>query len=310
MSRLIRCIVWCGVAASASQIAVAQTPAALRVHTGGVWREWWRQSAAPRTWPHADSIFSKAVEWKPFEEGADLGEVQLSGRGEAIRLRLILVRLSPANFKLEVASSGAARAGSGSWNVDSAAAAVSVALNAGQFNDAGPWGWIVSRGVEVQPPGFGPLSVGIAIDSAGRVSWLGPNEIPNARSSGKVLEAFQSYPVLLDKGGRVPEPLRREGSGVDLRHRDSRLALGELRDGRLLIVLTRVDRLPRPLDATPFGLTVPEMAAVMGALGCRRAVLLDGGISGQLLVREKTGRLHAWRGWRSVPLGLTASPRR
>jgi hypothetical protein len=54
----------------------------------------------------------------------------------------------------------------------------------------------------------------------------------------------------------------------------------------------------------PFGLTTPEMAAVMGALGCRHALLLDGGISGQLLVRETGGSVRSWAGTRRVPMGL------
>jgi hypothetical protein len=45
----------------------------------------------------------------------------------------------------------------------------------------------------------------------------------------------------------------------------------------------------------------------MGALGCRRAVLLDGGISGQLAVRESDGRLRSWSGMRYVPLGLVVT---
>jgi hypothetical protein len=46
------------------------------------------------------------------------------------------------------------------------------------------------------------------------------------------------------------------------------------------------------------------MAAIMGALGCRRAMLLDGGISGQLSLRDMNGRLNRWPGFRPVPLGL------
>jgi hypothetical protein len=46
----------------------------------------------------------------------------------------------------------------------------------------------------------------------------------------------------------------------------------------------------------------------MGALGARRALLLDGGISGQLLVREE-GRTRSWAGLRKVPLGLVVLPR-
>src|SRR6185437_8179626 len=55
---------------------------------------------------------------------------------------------------------------------------------------------------------------------------------------------FQSYPTLLEGDGGVPAPLRAPASGtaaVDLGHRDARLALGNLRDGRLLVVLTRFD---------------------------------------------------------------------
>jgi exopolysaccharide biosynthesis protein len=95
---------------------------------------------------------------------------------------------------------------------------------------------------------------------------------------------------------------------VDLRHRDARLAVGELRDGRMLVALTRFEGLGGVLDNLPFGLTTPEMAALMGALGARRAVLLDGGISSQLLLRAGT-ETHAWRAMRYVPLGLTATAR-
>ncbi|MFL5493798.1 MAG: hypothetical protein ACJ8DC_05355 [Gemmatimonadales bacterium] len=51
------------------------------------------------------------------------------------------------------------------------------------------------------------------------------------------------------------------------------------------------------------------MAAVMGALGCRQALLLDGGISGQLLVRDSAGTARLWPGIRSVPLGLVGRSR-
>jgi exopolysaccharide biosynthesis protein len=48
------------------------------------------------------------------------------------------------------------------------------------------------------------------------------------------------------------------------------------------------------------------MAAVMGALGARDAVMLDGGISGQMMVRGANGAVKAWRGARAVPLALVA----
>ena len=67
-------------------------------------------------------------------------------------------------------------------------------------------------------------------------------------------------------------------------------------------------RIGPTLGFLPFGPTVPEMAAVMGSLGCRDAMLLDGGISARLLVRDAEGRAHAWEGFRPVPLALVATP--
>jgi exopolysaccharide biosynthesis protein len=93
---------------------------------------------------------------------------------------------------------------------------------------------------------------------------------------------------------------------VNLEHRDARLALGTLGDGRVLIALTRFDALGGSFGRIPFGLTTPEMAAVMGALGCREALALDGGISAQLLLRQKDGVVRTWPAIRSVPLGLIA----
>jgi exopolysaccharide biosynthesis protein len=106
--------------------------------------------------------------------------------------------------------------------------------------------------------------------------------------------AFQSYPTLL-RSGEVPTELRGESTAIDLEHRDARAAIGVDANGRVII---------------PFGLTTPEMAAVMGALGARDAVMLDGGISGQMLIRDGDGTKHTWRGARAVPLALIAEPRR
>jgi exopolysaccharide biosynthesis protein len=120
--------------------------------------------------------------------------------------------------------------------------------------------------------------------------------------------AFQSYPTLLTDDGTVPRQLRAPGAGVDLHHRDARLAIGQTRDGALLVALTRFDAGGSALDFLPFGFTTPEMAAVMGALGARDAVMLDGGISGQM--RIGTGAdVVQWNGLRDVPLALIAVPR-
>src|SRR5262249_6850431 len=129
-------------------------------------------------------------------------------------------------------------------------------------------------------------------------------------SSGGAVAAFQSYPTLLTGDGVVPAALRTTGLGVSHTHRDARLAIGETRDHRLLIVLTRFDAMGEITGALPLGPTTPEMAAIMGALGASDAMMLDGGISAQLLLRAPGAmEPRRWPGMRKVPLALIARER-
>jgi hypothetical protein len=51
------------------------------------------------------------------------------------------------------------------------------------------------------------------------------------------------------------------------------------------------------------------MAEYMRSLGCVRAMLLDGGISSQMALRDADGSLRRWTNWRTVPVGLIVTPR-
>jgi exopolysaccharide biosynthesis protein len=183
-----------------------------------------------------------------------------------------------------------------------------LALNAGQFSGYTPWGWLVRGGRELREPGAGPLSAAVVVDTAGAIDWVEAGDVAARRARGGVAEAFQSYPVLL-AGGRVPAALRAEGLGIDVAHRDARLAIGRRRDGWIVVALTRFDALGAAGGVLPFGLTTPEMAAVMGALGCVEALALDGGLSAQLRLRAADGGERLWSGLRRVPLGLVVERR-
>jgi hypothetical protein len=283
--------------------------ASLSVHGPDGWREWWRADRAPARWSAALPELAGVVEWDPLRAGARWGELRLSGEGEAWRLRVILVELDPDRVRLQTVSRRRPAGGPRRWNVDSAPPSAIVALNAGQFTSSGPWGWLVRDGAELRAPGSGPLAPALVVDTAGAVHLVPPDSLSALRGNRAVRQAFQSYPSLLTDDGAVPRPLREPGLGVDLEHRDARLALGIGRDGRLLLAMTRFEGLGGALSNLPFGLTTPEMAALMGALGCRRAVLLDGGISSQLRITLPGGETQVWRGIRQVPLGLLALPR-
>ena len=293
---------------TAATVAAAGT-ATLSIERRDGWHEWWRADRAPSQWTAALSAVTDAVEWHTVRPGLEWGSLRLSGSGEAWRIRAIVVRMDPARLRFRLVTPPGRLGPPNRWTVDEIPAGATMAFNAGQFGMRGPWGWLVQKGVERQEPGSGPLAPAVVVEQSGRMRIVPPDSIATVRASGGVAEAFQSYPMLLAGDGSIPRPLLQDGSGVNLRHRDARLALGELRDGRILLVLTRFEGLGGVLENLPFGLTTPEMAALMGALGSRTAVLLDGGISSQLLLRDSAGTAARWSGLRNVPLGMIAEAR-
>lgn len=296
--------------AATASAAVASLPfSTLSVWSGGAWREWWRADRAPARWDSAATVVAGAVRWRSARPGLEWGELRLAGSGEAWRIRAIVVRADPRRLRFALHAAVGADGRAGPWSIENAPAGAALALNAGQFASGGePWGWVVHRRRQIRPPGYGPLAPAVVVDTTGALRFVPFDSIDAVRRSGVAAEAFQSYPAILDGDGDVPAALADTGRGVDLAHRDSRLLIGETRDGYVLLVITRFEGLGGALDALPFGLTAPETAALAGALGARRAVMLDGGLSGQLLLRGADGTPHVWRGLRRVALGLIATP--
>jgi uncharacterized protein YigE (DUF2233 family) len=292
-----------GLAASAA--APARTDDGLAVRVADRWVTWWERAAAPERW-EAGAPLADRIAWRAGADGIEWGELQLRGPGEAWRTRVVVARMDPRRAELSL---DPAFTSDREWTVDQAANDVALAFDAGQFRGSLPWGWVVTGGQEILTPQFAPLAGAVVVDTSGAVRVVAPSEVAAERKRGAAREAFQSYPMLLEDGV-VPAPIREQGRGVNIAHRDARLAIGTLADGRVMVALTRFDALGEKLGRIPFGLTTQEMAAVMGALGCRDALLLDGGISGQMLLREPGGAVRTWPGTRSVPLGLVVRPRR
>ena len=241
--------------------------------------------------------------WEPVRPGVWQRESRMASTGALAPVRAVAVRMDP---RLVTFSLGPLEHGR-PWTIDSVGALDAVAFNAGQFRASGSWGWVVRDGVEIQAPGSGSAVMAFVVDSNGVPSLIEQSEVAVRR--GHVRLAFQSYPALLVGDGSLAWELQERGRGVDLAHRDSRLALGIRADGSVLVVLTRFTGLgPGAGEMLPWGPTVPEMAAYMRSLGCQRAMLLDGGVSGQLAVRSRDGALRRWPNWREVPLGLVVTP--
>jgi hypothetical protein len=239
-----------------------------------------------------------ALRWKGRDVRWAEWPVELGARG--ISTTVIVVDIDPKRIALtlEIARDGDALA---PWSLDNAPKDAVIALNAGQFTDDGPWGWVVHRRREWQAPGVGPLSAAFVIDTAGHASILRADEISEARRRGGWEEALQSFPLILNDGA-LPAGLCTPGA-VDLEHRDIRLTLGVLPNGHVLLALTRYAGVGSAGNRLPIGPTTGEMAAIMRELGVARAVMLDGGLSAQLLVRDGPVTTQ-WSGLRRVPLAL------
>jgi hypothetical protein len=292
---------WITAALGAAVISLPDS--SLAVKRGSVWSEWWNARSAPAHWQPSDTSRLAPLAWRRGAPGIAWSEIVLAGSGEAWRTRVIVARIDPRVVHLRL-DTAFARDGGAKWTVDRARSSDVFAVNAGQFLQAMPWGQVVLDGSQWLAAGRGPLASTVAMDTAGRVV------VAHGRGVAErtVTWAFQSYPTLL-RDGDVPVELQAAGRGVDVEHRDARAAIGTMADGRIVVALTRFDAFGATLGFIPFGLTVPEMAAVMGALGARDAVMLDGGISGQLLLRDGDGTSHLWRGSRNVPLALVGSLR-
>jgi uncharacterized protein YigE (DUF2233 family) len=294
-----------GALTAAHPCAVNDTAGGLAVRDGGRWVTFWRMGAAPAQWTGVSPLADR-IAWRSGEDGIEWGSIVLRGAQEAWRTRIVVARVDPRRIELSLAP---AFVQDRDWTVSDAGSDAALALDAGQFRGSLPWGWVVSGGREILKSQYAPLAGAVVVDSSGAVRIVPPARVADARARGSIREAFQSYPMLLEDG-LVPAPLTEPGRGVVVQHRDARLALGTLDDGRVVIALTRFDALGEALGRIPFGFTSAEMAGVMGALGCRQALLLDGGISGQLMVRDGDGAVQAWPGIRGVPLGLVGRVRR
>jgi hypothetical protein len=169
--------------------SAAAVSAQLRVRhesPNGSWVQWWQPDQAPTQWAKADPRVDGAVRWTTVSHGVDRGALSIAGPGEAVRLRIILVRVDPRAVRIVLDANARDDGTLRPWRVDATSVARSavVALNAGQFTDSGPWGWIVHEGRTVRNPGIGTLAGGVAVLQDGRALVLDADSIQAMHRTG------------------------------------------------------------------------------------------------------------------------------
>lgn len=255
----------------------------------------------------AGLLLAAGVAWHGLHPGLWWSESRMSERGPLSTVKAVVLRIDPGQVALTLDTATADFGLKPAWTIGHIPDNAVAAFNAGQFIGGIPWGWLVLDGVEQKPPGSGSLAMSFVIDRSGRAALITPAELPDMRAGARF--AFQSYPALLVGDGEMPWELRAPGRGVNLAHRDSRLAIGIRRNGEIIVALTRFAVVGSAAGSLPWGPTVSEMAAFMRELGAERAMMLDGGISSQLAIRGSDGAVKRWANWRPVPLAVIAIPR-
>ncbi len=116
---------------------------------------------------------------------------------------------------------------------------------------------------------------------------------------------------LLSENGKVDAHICGQRAQLDALSRDRRLAIGTRADGSLLFVLAHFDGVGSASGTAPLGVSLPELASIMRALGAQQAALLATGPSAQLMVRESSdGVARRWAGDVGSAHGLLIEDRR
>ena len=103
------------------------------------------------------------------------------------------------------------------------------------------------------------------------------NEITFNTPKGNVYNAISGYPMLLEKGARVP--------GLESRSVEPRTVIGANQNGRWLYLVVLDGRQPGYSE----GATLPEAADFLLSLGAYQAVNMDGGGSSTLVIADPKG---------------------
>lgn len=252
-------------------------------------------SAAPQ------NLVARAVVWNDSVPGMRIGSFTVRATTRRLTNSIGIVELDASawRFSLTLAAGAARRTAE---NVLDANAAFHVAVNTGLFDGAGvPLGLVRVDGVQHHAVQRWLESVVAIEDGALHITDVaGAARIPAGAS------AFQTLPTLI-RDGRVVYG-GSSSARLSRTHRDRRLALCLTNDGRVRLVLSSFEVFGASAGPIPIGITLPEQAAVVAALGCHDAVALDGGISAQVAARIGE-RLVRMPGWRRVPLILVATRR-
>lgn len=229
-----------------------------RAATG--WTPVTRTDARRRTWGPEHAFLAPV--WTGVAPGLELSDLALRRPPNPLEVDVLLARVDPARWRFRVWG----RPDFAPAPVDALAreAGLALAVNASYFSDDGPLGLVVSDGASRGRQGKNRAAHFV-------VPVGGGPRIVNQKGAplGKLAQGFQGFPSVMT-AGQTFAYLRHGGRGFDIGEVDRRSAACLDRAGRVVFLVT---------DTVTNGLSLDELATVLGGLGCVDAMGFDGGSS-------------------------------
>jgi hypothetical protein len=226
-----------------------------------------RADARRRDWPSGTAFLAPA--WAPLAAGLETADLSLHRPPNPLVVRIFLARIDPGAWRFRVWGRPDFR-GDAVGEL-AAEAGLALAVNASYFAAEGPLGLVVSDGAWRGRQGRNRAAhflVG-ATDPAPFILNGKGAKLP------ALAQGFQGFPAIMS-AGRTFGYMRFGGRGFDVRKVDRRTAACTLRDGRVVLLVT---------DTITNGLSLDELATVLGGLGCTDAMGFDGGSSTGMTLR-------------------------
>ncbi len=241
---------------------------------GEAWTPVSRADAGRRRWGPEHAFL--APRWAAVAPGLDVADLALRRPPNPLEVDVFLARVDPDAWRFRVwGTPDFAPAAVGDL---AARAGLALAVNASYFSDDGPLGLVVSAGAARGRQGRNRAAhfvVGAAAGAPARAG--GAPRIVNRKGAvlGPLVQGFQGFPAVMT-AGETYSYLRYGGRGFDVWHVDRRTAACTDRDGGVILLVT---------DTLTNGLSLAELATVLGGLGCVDAMAFDGGSSTGMALR-------------------------
>ncbi len=262
---------------------------ALAWQVDGQWRSVTSEDRRRRRWGPHDAFLRDGLSFDVLEPGLELARLRYRRDPNPADYELLVVRVDPELWSFRVRGEEDFRRAS----ISELAGDANIALNASFFAEEGPVGLVLQDGIERVPQGSA-RAAHFLVDPV-----YGPR-VDNRKGASLegVEHGVQGFPAIMS-GGETYSYMRVGGRGFPVHQLSRRTAVCLDWEGQVLLTVTDT-----PLN----GLTLNELATVLGGLGCEDAMGLDGGSSTALYVRagERSVTVDARDG---IPVAILVEPR-